>query len=400
MKRALCLLFLILFAGSLQAERPTALYLTWKQKPDTTMTILWITDSKDKNDAIYFRRMGHEHWEKKSGKHSDMPLNKPYFIHQTELTGLKPNHTYEFRIGKEEDIYKFQTLPSHLNEDYSIRFIVGGDMYHGPRTLEVMESTSSVAAKLDPHFILIGGDIAYSASSNRYKRESFDRWMEWLQSWSKTMVRADGTIIPIIPAIGNHETNGRFNQTPTQALMFYALFPMPGEQGYNVLDFGNYMSIILLDSGHTHPIKGNQTDWLRETLKKRRDTPHKFALYHVPAYPSVGTGTDIISTDIRTNWVPLFDQYHLDTAFENHCHTYKRSHPLLNNAIDPDGVLYMGDGAWGVRETRIPKTPEELWYLARSAAVRHVLMVHVEKNRIVYQAVDQWGRVFDEYARE
>ncbi len=58
---------------------------------------------------------------------------------------------------------------------------------------------------------------------------------------------------------------------------------MPGPQGYNVLDCGNYLSLLLLDSGHTHPVEGAQTDWLKQTLAARQHVSHVFPVYHVPA---------------------------------------------------------------------------------------------------------------------
>ena len=47
------------------------------------------------------------------------------------------------------------------------------------------------------------------------------------------------------------------------------------------------MSIILLDSGHTHPVGGQQAEWLKNTLEAREKIPYKIAIYHVPAFPSV-----------------------------------------------------------------------------------------------------------------
>ena len=107
-----------------------------------------------------------------------------------------------------------------------------------------------------------------------------------------------------------------------------------------------------MDSGHTHPINGAQTEWLAGVLEARQLVPHKFALYHVPAYPSSRPFNYGISKQIRKNWVPLFDKYKLTAAFENHDHDYKRTHPLLEGKTAPKGVIYLGDGAWGVETPR------------------------------------------------
>jgi len=392
-------LLCVLFALPCHAKSyaPLAVYLTWQQQPDTTMTVQWIAPLNEQQDEIQYRKTGDAPWVTELAEAFALPQKVAYALHRVELTHLRPDTLYEFRISSKGKVYKFHTLPSEIR--HNIKFIVGGDMYHGPKFLSHMEKICSVSASLDPFFALVGGDIAYSASGDKDKPEDFERWLTWAKTWTKCMVRSDGALIPIIPAIGNHETNGRFEQSPAQAKFFYALFPMPGAQGFNALDFGNYMSLFILDSDHTHRIPGEQTHWLHDALEARKDQSRKFALYHVPAWPSVETGTNQVSQAIRDNWVPHFETYHLTTAFENHCHTYKRSHPLLKNAIDDSGVLYMGDGAWGVRDTRIPKTPKEAWYLARSASVRHFVLVTMEKNKTVFQGIDQWGRVFDEYIK-
>ena len=115
----------------------------------------------------------------------------------------------------------------------------------------------------------------------------------------------------MIVTIGNHEAHGSWNQSPTSAPAFYALFPSPGPRGYDCLDFGNYLSLFLLDSGITHPIEGAQTAWLKAELARRRSVPHLVPVYHVPAYPSIrsdvsGESADLTRT-IRRAWCPLFE---------------------------------------------------------------------------------------------
>ena len=87
------------------------------------------------------------------------------------------------------------------------------------------------------------------------------------------MVTPDGCLIPMLPAIGNHDVSGRFDQTPATSTVLLHPFPMPGPKVYNVLDFGNYMSILLLDSSHTHPVGGKQAGWLANTVEPCAGTP-------------------------------------------------------------------------------------------------------------------------------
>ena len=126
---------------------------------------------------------------------------------------------------------------------------------------------------------------------------------------------------------------------------------MPGHQIYNSLDFGSFLSLILLDSGHANPIEGAQTQWLNNVLEKRQNILHRFAFYHVPAYPCVRSYRTKQSVLIRKTWIPLFEKWGIQVAFEHHDHAYKRTYPLLKNRIQPHGIIYLGDGGWGLKTT-------------------------------------------------
>src|SRR5207245_1327614 len=111
------------------AAEALSVYLTWQKDPTTTMTIQWITDQNKTSDDVYYQKIGDSQWKSVAGSHFSMPKKKPYLIHRTELTGLEPGASYQFRTGdRTGTIYKFRTMPKNASE--SIRFVVGGDMYH------------------------------------------------------------------------------------------------------------------------------------------------------------------------------------------------------------------------------------------------------------------------------
>lgn len=389
------LLWLVLSIPLWSGENePLSVYLTWRSQPQTSMCIQWISKEDIEEDVIEFQIGEGEDWNKVvDGKHREMPAGLPYIIHSVELLNLKPATAYRFRIlSDKENIYRFRTMPADTT--LPIRFVVGGDMYNGP--VEMLEATNRAAAATDPLFVVIGGDIAYGATGNVFKCENSDKWMDWLRVWKNTMISPEGFLIPIVPAIGNHEVRGGKNGTPKDAEFFYALFPMPGIEGYNALDFGDYMTLIILDSGHTNSIQGPQTEWLQRVLNERRHFSHKFAVYHVPAYPSCRNYHAPLSRLIRKNWVPLFEQFGLHAAFENNDHAYKRSHLIYRGRAQSAGVLYLGDGAWAVENIRKPKTPRQAWYLAKSAASQYFMVVTIEGVHRRFQAFTPKGILFDE----
>ena len=390
----LVLQFFLSFS-SLLADDPFSLYLTWIKSPEKTMTIQWVSKESDSHNKLKFKCLDELKWQEVVAVSTPMPYSLPYVIHRVELNDLKPDSNYQFKLASSDRIYKFRTMPKDLSKP--VRFVVGGDMYNG--TKEMLEKTNKQAAAANPYFVVIGGDIAYSATS-RSTKENAQNWLDWLDAWQKTMVTDDGFLIPILPAIGNHEVCGGKGKTPKEAPFFYALFPMPGLQGYNYLDFGNYLSFIFLDSGHTHPISGEQTKWLEKVLIDKTDFTHKFAVYHIPAYPSKGRYHSTQSKSIRQHWVPLFEKYGTQVVFENNDHTYKRSHPLLAGKIHPEGVLYLGDGAWSVGNVRTPKTPKQAWYLAKTESTLNFIIVTIDKSERRFQAFTPSGVLIDEVSSD
>lgn len=404
MKNSFRLLFTLLllpFLGLYGDElfNPSILYLTWQHSPNTTMTIQWISSIEDINDQIEFRQDGAVDWQNVEGYHLQLPDHIPFLLHRIELINLAPGASYQFKFGSNAKTFRFRTIPSHL--DSPVQFVVGGDIYHDG--LSVVTEMNKLAAAQSPHFVLLGGDISYSAKRGNFfqnffpKKEKYERWLAWLKTWTEQMITPEGYLIPILPVIGNHDVVGGYRQSPYHARFFYTLFIPPRHTSYNVWDFGNYMSIIGLDSGHTNTIWGKQAEWLQNCLMLRRNVKHKFAFYHVGAYPSVRSDKSEESLAIKRYWVPFFEKYGINTAFEHHDHAYKRTHPIRENKIDPEGILYLGDGAWGIEQPRTPYTPDQRWYLAKTSASRHLIVVSVDHSTRRYKAINQFGDMIDSY---
>lgn len=383
----------LLFFASLGAD-PFAVYLTWDKSPESTMRICWITALQTKPQELKVREVGSEDWFSVSIDPIPLPQGMPYALYAYEMEALKPDQRYEFALPEDSRPHFFATMPAALSRP--VRFVVGGDVYHD--AIELVIEMNRKAASKNPDFALIGGDIAYASRKFSFLEEDVERWMHFIKAWSDTMVKSDGTLIPIIAAIGNHDVDGRYNETPVHAKCYYLLF-RSGDQGYQAIDFGSYLSLLILDSGHTHPVAGEQTKWLDETLQARRDMPYKFALYHVPAYPSVRAFQNEKCKQVRQNWVPLFEKWGLTSAFEHHDHAYKRTQLIKEGKVNPQGVLYLGDGAWGVARPRRPRSPANSWYLAKSTQARHFILVTLQGGKSTYQAINQRGVVFDDYTR-
>lgn len=372
--------------------QPDTLFLTWQRDPTTTMTVQWIGAVGETTDTtIYYASLRHLSWG------AQPAVVRPYprtdlKVFRAELTGLTPGTDYQFWIGKQSPIYRFRTMPAQATD--TIHFVSGGDC-----GVNIHAANNNMeAARQDPMFVLIGGDLAYdngvSAATN----------LAFLRSYSKHAIGRGGRLIPMIACIGNHEVAGGYHQPRAKAPFFYALFEgLYPENSFATLDFGDYLSLVLLDTNHTTAIAGEQTAWLEKTLRQRKDHPNVFVVNHVPAYPSyrnpqlvkekggkekAGTGADN-----RKYWVPLFEKYRVPVVLEHHDHTFKRTKPLLGGLAHDNGVLYLGDGSWG--RLRTPKAPDKLSYLAVSGRDYHLSLHRIQGRERFHLALDEHGRVMD-----
>lgn len=366
---------------------PDTLFLTWQRDPTTTMTVQWVgTRGETSNPSVYFTDNPAGRWQVRLPRARAYPKTD-FKVFRTELSGLAPGTDYHFKIGRHSPTYRFRTMPAKATD--TIHFVSGGDC--GVNAHAVANNIE--AARHDPMFALIGGDLGYDNG------RSVEISLAFLRNYSKHMVDTKGRLIPMVAAIGNHEVNGGYGKSRENAPFFYALFDgLFPETGYATLDFGDYLSFVLLDTGHTSPIAGAQTDWLETQLRARKDHPHVLVVNHVPAYPSYRPmqgklGGDGTGAGNRKHWVPLFEQYRVPVVLEHHDHTFKRTKPLLYGLANDDGVLYLGDGSWG--RLRTPHEPQDLAYLSRTNRDFHFSLHRIQGDDRYHLALDERGRVMD-----
>lgn len=382
--------FLLSFSSLFAKSEMPLVYLTWQHDPTTTMVIQWVTNEKTSANTIFYREQKNgAKWLEAVGSVRALTNKKSYQIHRVELQKLKPDQIYRFHFGDQKKSFLFRTMPKDLSKP--VRFVTGGDAYNN--NLKRFRKMNKMVAKTNPRFAIIGGDIAYTVPvGGKNHRESFTKWKNFFSCWMQEMKDKDGCLIPLFVTIGNHEVKGGFHRAPEHAPFYYALF----EKAYYHINFANYAHFTFLDSNHTHPVKGRQTDWLNAVLKNYRNCPHRFVTYHVGAYPSTGKINDPTRKSIHKYWVPLFEKYRVHACFESHDHAYKRTHPLMQDRIHSQGVVYIGDGSWGVKP-RKPEHTKKRPYLASSAQNQQVLVVELSKDARKYWARDVSGKVIDYY---
>lgn len=378
-------------------QDPTGIFLTWKEDPLTTMVVDWHLESGS-FEILHVKEKGTEAWTQQQSEVHPFPHSERK-IHRVALSGLKPGTSYSIKFGNGNKEYYFNTMPADIAKE-SIRIAIGGDSMHDQ---SFMEKTNTQVAKFNPHFAAIGGDLAYANGDPK----NVKRWYQWFDAVKNTLIREDGRIIPVVVGIGNHEVRKAVFEEGEEVIyndanrakmspFYYGLFAFPGQPGYAVLDFGKYFSFFLLDSDHSNPIIGPQTDWLKRELAVRDDVTQIITMHHVPAYPSVRDFNGTTQSRVREHWLPLIEKAGVKLVFENHDHAYKRTYPIKNNQVDKDGVVFIGDGSWGTR-TRKTHDPETTWYLDKAMSVRAFTLVTLQGSSFNIISIDDDGNVIDSY---
>jgi hypothetical protein len=81
----------------------------------------------------------------------------------------------------------------------------------------------------------------------------------------------------------------------------------------------------------------------------------------------------------------------VQTVFEHHDHTFKRTKPLLGGLENVNGIRYVGDGLWGVG-SRAPDTARS--YLETANQTHHVHLVTITPTERTVEAVNMQGNFF------
>lgn len=380
---------------------PLHTYLTFSDDPVTSMDVNLCLQRRDAEEPmVYFdtvSRGGDKKAYAMSCKaeyyQSLVELMDRRSLFYAPLRGLEPGTTYYFIAGDEKygfgEERSFRTLPGG---DAPVRILNGGDMNVGPRAEKLLR----LAGQEDADFLVIGGDLPYV--NGLYK--DYWKWIKWFQLQDE-LLHVGGRMVPLVTAIGNHETNNFDSDDHFMRSPFYmSFFGRQGQGGvYHSHKFGDNIAMIMLDSGHLVPHAGEQAQWLEQELEKYKDVKYKFAAYHVPLYPAYRDYDGAPSAAAREHWGPLFDKYGLTVGLEHHDHVFKRTKPLKGNKVvaEGEGTVYIGDGTFGV-DPRKMDDKELHWYNEKQSGTAHYWVIDVKNSGINLRAVDENGVEIDNFS--
>lgn len=146
----------------------------------------------------------------------------------------------------------------------------------------------------------------------------------------------------LYPVIGNHDDTEDGQASDRDDII--DTYPAIPSQGYYSFTKGN-VRFIMMDTQSNLGTGSSQYSFVQNELRIADSDPS--ILWIIVCYhkPSITPDTDHAPlTNVRDNFHPLFDQYHVDLVLTGHNHNYSRSKPVRHNSSSPNTPTVMDNG--------------------------------------------------------
>ena len=348
----------ITWMSSISAAEDAAVLRLYTEDPSTTENAAW-TEYTGSTENVHFAA--------ESAR-----------VCTVELTGLNAGTTYYYTVGDGEtwsEVYHFTTAGGT-----STNFFIIGDT-QTTNTANVEAILDMVAASGVPYsFAIQTGDAVDDSSAYAY----------W-DALSKVFDAAGMNGVDLIHVLGNHEFYGDVNGIIPQAI--YNL-PASGSASHYSVEYGDvYVAVI------NYATDGNYDEafaWLVSNAKES-DCKWKILTMHVPTY---GTNAEAVNDNVRNNLPAAAQEAGIDFVFSGHDHSYARTEPMVNGAVDENGIVYFICGSTGEKSYNVTVNPDYNFALVNDSYGALYMSVETTENAITITARDVNGTVIDTYTKE
>jgi 3',5'-cyclic AMP phosphodiesterase CpdA len=261
---------------------------------------------------------------------------KKVSVHQLELTGLKPDTTYVYKVGDvERGIWSDRgTFKTAAAQEDVLHFVIIADSQGEDEQANIKNAQTLQAAMAtmpEANFLVHMGDFVQSYGSD----DSYENFAQWQQFFATARTELMNTTI--MPVAGNHDmtSNVFCNHFALNSLIPEGTDIETG--AYYAVDYANTCFIILNTNENYQngngEISAQQIKWLKDTAARADQAGQtwKILLLHRGIY-SFGRHMD--SADIvalRAQLAPLISDLGIDLVLQGHDHVYMRSQILAKS---------------------------------------------------------------------
>jgi len=396
--RVACTLFFVTwlhFSGHSQefapSEFPDRVTLTWSADPATSQTVTWRTAGPVKNVVAQIRlEDSTPHTDKAFKEYGaesrtlEVGAGRTDAYHHVVFRDLKPATIYIYRVGDGEnwsEWFQFRTADAAgSTADFS--FIYLGDGQNDLKSRWSRAIRQAFRHQPDARFIIHTGDLINRGNTDR-------EWGEW--HYASSFIHS---MIPIIPAPGNHEFYRNEKEESVLDPHWEAQFTLPknGPEGHQdavfYTDYQN-LRIITLNSQlivRDEASREVQAQWLEKVLQENRQK-WTVVMFHHPVY---STAKNRDNEALRERLKPLFDQYGVDLVLQGHDHTYARG---KGPDAPVNGPVYLVS----VSGPKMYASDSDRWMEVALTQTQLYQVIHVSEHEMALKTYKLTGELFDSF---
>ena len=289
--------------------------------------------------------------------------------HHVVIDGLEPNSKYYYRVWNDDEVvledYFFRTAKPDSMTDVSF-FVLGDSGTNSDNQRAVRDRMVESYNADDVDFAIHVGDV-HQGDGSDYDPVYFDIYRELLSK------------INVFTCIGNHDTYTD-NSAPYLDDFYLPNNNKANSERYYSFRWGPAF-FINLDSNMDVSQGSEQYEFLMGELNSEsfKTAPWKFAYFHHPPfceYWPEWDGSEVVRTDL----VPLFEEYEVDVVFNGHTHAYEYG--------EMNHVHYVISGGGG---GGLDSFGRDVEHITKSEGVHHFSRVDIKGSKLVFKATDLNG---------
>ena len=424
------------------------------------MVVMWQTAAVDAEWGVDWRSVDAGEWTASAAPKSTNVVVEgiePHRVFRATLTGLTPGREFEYRVRRGGSVVFTAAGRARKDRSQAVRCVVMGDCGTGsPQQRQV----AFEAARTDPDFVLIPGDLVYNNGRMSEYQSSF--WPAY--SPDKAALESGAPLlrsVPFLGGLGQHDTGQPLDQFadgfayymywsfplngPVQDVGDTNAFPLGGSEPQRTavlaasegrypamanysFDYGNAHWTVL-DTWNPH-INWNDSslrEWLRNDLVST-DSTWKFVSSYMPPFNS---STAYPHTQKMRVVVDILQETGVDIVFCGYAHSFQVTYPLrftpttmpvgpvrdprhelpgdfqFDRAFDgktktrPDGILYITTGGGGNPGLHSPEQTDNpgTWQpftTKYNASVNQFTDLRIDGRDLVLRQIDLNGNLIDE----
>ena len=286
--------------------------------PSENLLVSWVSDSETAR-AMEYRLDGSTVWQAAGSIRSrPFPALSGVHVHTVLLTGLSFASVYHLRWPGAAKTERLRTCPRRGLKAAVISDFQSSD-YSGTAA-----QIGQLATALAPDLMLIPGD--HVSDDGIVEEWSSNRWRGYFEMLSTYRAQGDA-LMPMALVIGNHEgmritgigaAEHEGNGTPGQIVdlcswSYYEDHPTRFANSAATFSIGSELFVIGVETDHTVPFPGAQTDWLIQQVAEAYPKFRQILIMgHAPAFYGTGGARHTRGSqprNLRNNIYPALADY-------------------------------------------------------------------------------------------